>query len=100
MRVIESEHDISRRYLAGTHSEGNPISNSISQEDAVDTDSGVNMETGPLSLQAPTQSRPMVVTICNPLKEGSSNRQNCPSDFFCAKPNPVQVPWVKGSTCM
>jgi len=79
--------------------------NSISQEDVVDTDGDVNMETVSPSLQAPTpepnERRPMIVSICNPLNEDSSNRQNCPSEVFCAKPNAVQVPsWVKGSKCM
>jgi len=92
-RGIESEHD--------KNSTAHPEED---QYDVADTDGNVSMEAGPPSLNAPmpepNESRPIIISICNPLNEESSNRQNHPSEVFCTNPNPVQVPsWIKDSKC-
>jgi hypothetical protein len=48
----------------------------------------------------PTEHLPTILTICNPLTEDSSLRNQHPSDIFIDNPNPVQVPsWAKDSKC-
>ena len=100
--VVESEGNISHRNST-TQSEENTSSNRNGQDD-VNTNGNVNTQAKTLFLNAATpegnESRPIVISICNPLTEDARIRQHCPSEIFCVDPNPVQMPsWVKDSKC-